>query len=72
MQCNRHLPDDDKLTTCTWCGAPLGRNVMPAHSAKVFCSRRCEIEGNFWLYQEMCVIEITLPLQQAEEHCDSP
>jgi hypothetical protein len=39
---------------------------MPAHSASVFCSRRCEIEGNYWLYQELCVIEITRPLWQAD------
>jgi len=45
---------------------------MPAKSAKVFCSRRCEIEANFWLYQEMCVIEITHPSDPKQDHCDSP
>jgi len=46
---------------------------MPRGSAIVFCSRRCEIEANFWLYQEMCVIEITDPLQSTrEDPCDSP
>lgn len=45
---------------------------MPAKSAIVFCSRRCEIEANFWLYQEMCVIEITHPRDPTQDHCDSP
>lgn len=65
------LPDEGSLTTCTWCGGRLGQNVMPAGIATVFCSRRCEIEGNFWLYQEFCVIEMTHP-QSTEGHCDSP
>jgi endogenous inhibitor of DNA gyrase (YacG/DUF329 family) len=72
MEPDQYLPDDGTLTTCTWCGSQLGKNEMPEHSATVFCSRRCEIEGNFWLYQEMCVIEITNPQQSAEGHCDSP
>jgi len=71
MQTDRYLSDDSSLTTCTWCGAQLGQNVMPTSSAAVFCSRRCEIEANFWLYQEMCVIEITYP-GSTEGHCDSP
>jgi hypothetical protein len=44
---------------------------MPPHSAKVFCSRECEIDGNFWLYQELLMIEITHPQQSAEGACDS-
>jgi hypothetical protein len=52
---------DAKPTTCAWCGAPLGRNVMPKPIAAVFCSRSCEIEANSWLYLEMCEIEVTLP-----------
>ncbi len=60
---DRHLPDYDALTNCTWCGAPLGQNAMPSQSAKVFCSRSCEIEGNFWVYQELCAIAITNPPQ---------
>jgi hypothetical protein len=65
-------PDEDKLSTCTWCGGQLGQNPMPRHSSNLFCSRRCEIEANIWLYQELCVIEITHPEQSAEGHCDSP
>jgi endogenous inhibitor of DNA gyrase (YacG/DUF329 family) len=72
MQTNRYLPDDGTLTKCTWCGAQLGQNIMPAGAAIVFCSRRCEIEANFWLYQEMCAIEIMHPLQSADGQCDSP
>jgi hypothetical protein len=71
MQSDRYLPDDGSLTTCTWCGAQLGRTVMPGRSAGVFCCRLCEIEGNYWLYQEMCVIEITHP-HSNEGNCDSP
>ena len=52
---------DTKPATCTWCGAPLGHNVMPKTIAAVFCSRPCEIEANAWLYLEMCEIEVTLP-----------
>jgi endogenous inhibitor of DNA gyrase (YacG/DUF329 family) len=67
------LPDEGTLTVCTWCGERLGQTVMPRGSAIAFCSRRCEIEANFWLYQEMCVIEITDPLQSTrEDPCDSP
>jgi len=61
MESDKPTPEDAALTSCTWCGATLGQNVMPANSAKLFCSRRCEIEGSFWLFQEMCAIEITFP-----------
>jgi hypothetical protein len=67
-----HDDEEKKLTSCTWCGGVLGNSVLPARSAIVFCSRRCEIEANYWLYQEMCVIEITRPLRSAGDHCDSP
>ncbi|MGA3125426.1 MAG: hypothetical protein ABSD13_01820 [Candidatus Korobacteraceae bacterium] len=69
MRSDRSLPEEGELTTCTWCGARLGQNVMPLQSAKVFCSRGCEIEGNFWLFQEFCSIEFTEP---CEGECDSP
>ena len=67
------MPDQDPTedgasARCIWCGAPLGQNAMPPHSAQVFCSRRCEIDGNFWLYQELLVIEITHP----QDSADSP
>jgi hypothetical protein len=39
---------------------------MPTRSASLFCSRRCEIEGNYWLFQELCVIEITRPLRAVD------
>jgi hypothetical protein len=71
MQPERHSPDEGELTRCVWCGAELGQNAMPPQSANVFCSRGCEIDGNFWLYQELLVIEITHP-QSAEGACDSP
>jgi hypothetical protein len=67
-----YIHDEEPQTNCTWCGEMLHRNAMPQRSAGVFCSRRCEIEGNFWLFQEMCAIEITHPQQSAEGHCDSP
>ena len=65
---------DAKPTTCTWCGAPLGRAVMPKPAADVFCSRHCEIEANAWLYLEMCEIEVTLPtgLAADEDEYDTP
>jgi len=72
MQSDRYLPDDGSLTNCTWCGAQLGQNVMPERSASVFCSRPCEIEANFWLYQEMHAIEIMHPSHPGEGQCDSP
>ncbi len=71
MESDKPIPDDGALNRCTWCGAKLGQNVMPAKSAKLFCSRRCEIEGNFWLFSEMCAIEITLPPQGDEGESDS-
>ena len=60
------LPDleryvDAQPAACTWCGAPLGRNVMQKPAAAVFCSHPCEIEANAWLYLEMCEIEVSLP-----------
>jgi hypothetical protein len=60
-----------KLATCTWCGAPLGRNVMLKTLAAVFCSRPCEIEANAWLYLEMCEIEVTLPTGLAADEDES-
>jgi endogenous inhibitor of DNA gyrase (YacG/DUF329 family) len=72
MQSDRYLPDYGTLTTCIWCGAQLGQSVMPNDSASLFCSHRCKIEANYWLYQEMCVIEITHPQQSFEDNPDSP
>lgn len=72
MSSESELPNEVTLKNCAWCDGTLGANVMPAKSAKVFCSRRCEIEANFWLYQEMCVIEITHPSDPKQDHCDSP
>jgi endogenous inhibitor of DNA gyrase (YacG/DUF329 family) len=69
MQFDRYSPKDGTLRICTWCGEPLGRNEMPPQSAAVFCSRRCEIEANCWLYQELLVIEITHP---PDGHSDRP
>ena len=72
MEPDQKPPDDiQALTVCTWCGEPLGQNVMPAKSAKLFCSRRCEIEGTFWVFQELCAIEITHPPQPNEEPRDT-
>jgi hypothetical protein len=72
MLSHPHLPDEGTLTTCTWCGGQLGKNVLPRGCAIVFCSRHCEIEANYWLYQEMCVIEVTHPGTSPEADCDSP
>jgi hypothetical protein len=71
MQTDPYLPGDATPATCVWCGAPLGQNVMPARVAAVFCSRPCEIEANFWLFQEMCVIEITHPPVSPEDPRDT-
>jgi len=71
MQPDQKFPDDlGALTCCTWCGEPLGQNVMPARSATLFCSRKCEIEGNFWVFQELCAIEITHPPQSNKDSRD--
>jgi recombinational DNA repair protein (RecF pathway) len=58
MDAEPHESADDLLTHCTWCGTPIAHNTVPAHLANIFCSRHCELEGNFWLLQEMCEIEI--------------
>jgi endogenous inhibitor of DNA gyrase (YacG/DUF329 family) len=58
MKSESHHPAEDLLTQCTWCGAPLAYNLIPAEYANLFCSRHCEIDANFWLLQEMCDIEI--------------
>jgi hypothetical protein len=61
MESDRHTPDYDALQVCTWCGAPLGQNAMPPQSSKLFCSRSCEIDGTFWIFQELSAIEVTHP-----------
>jgi hypothetical protein len=71
MQSDRYRPGNATLITCTWCGAPLGQNMMPARVAAVFCSRPCEIEANFWLFQEMCVIELTHPPEAPKDPRDT-
>ena len=62
MQYNRYQ-SAAALTTCLWCNQPLGQkqSFMPRSKAGYFCSRLCEIEANFWLFQELCAIEITHP-----------
>lgn len=74
MQPDLYRSADAKPTTCTWCGAPLGHNVMPKPVATVFCSHPCEIEAKAWLYLEMCEIEVTLPtgLAADEDEHDTP
>jgi hypothetical protein len=67
MQSDRYHPVDAAPSACTWCGAPLGQNVVPRRIATVFCSRPCEIEATFWLFQEMCVIEISQPPTSPED-----
>jgi hypothetical protein len=39
-----------------WCDAHLGQYEMPEDSAGIFCSWRCEIAANSWLYREMLAI----------------
>jgi hypothetical protein len=51
-------PANDELTACTWCGATIAHNIIPAEIANLFCSRHCEVSANFWLLQEMYEIEI--------------
>ena len=58
MEAESHESAEDLLTHCTWCSTPIAHNTIPAHLANIFCSRRCELAGNFWLLQEMCEIEI--------------
>jgi endogenous inhibitor of DNA gyrase (YacG/DUF329 family) len=78
MQTNRDLPGDAALTSCTWCGAALDQIAKPAHVAAVFCSQHCEIQANFWLDQEMRLIEITHRLSPEDlfdglqDECDMP
>jgi hypothetical protein len=57
MRPNRQLPG---TTPCIWCSVGPGKRVAAANQSN-FCSRRCEIEANFWLFQELCEIEITHP-----------
>ena len=64
MQSNRyHNPLNTALCTCLWCNSALkqSKNAGPKSKVYYFCSRRCEIEANFWLFQELCAIEITHP-----------
>jgi hypothetical protein len=65
------LPEEGSQRSCSWCGDVLGESLLPPEVAALFCSRRCEIEANFWLYQEMCAIEISHPWPR-QEGCDSP
>jgi hypothetical protein len=44
---------------CIWCGTRLGKSTPPKIRPTGFCRRRCEIEAHFWLFQELCAIEIT-------------
>jgi hypothetical protein len=43
---------------------------MPRSKAQYFCSRLCEIEASFWLFQELCAIEITHPPASLEGPSD--
>ena len=62
-----HSEDYEALTGCAWCGDKLGQVTMPERSAAVFCSHRCEIEATFWLYQELCGIELSNPQLSGED-----
>ena len=63
MQFNRYHSTETALGTCLWCNTALkqSKNAGPQSKVCYFCSRRCEIEANFWLFQELCAIEITHP-----------
>jgi hypothetical protein len=61
MHPNRHRPRGAEPAPCIWCNVGLGKRTNPRTSPISFCSRRCEIEANFWLFQELCEIEITHP-----------
>lgn len=72
MYPNRYSSNEAVLTECLWCRAPLAKigkphGAMPRIKATTFCSRRCEIEANFWLFQELCAIEITHPPSSPED-----
>jgi hypothetical protein len=70
MPSNREQPMNVALTTCLWCYAPLGQqkqSLMPRSKAQYFCSRLCEIEASFWLFQELCAIELTHPPVSGED-----
>ena len=69
MQTNRYQPTNTALDTCIWCNEPLGKkqSLMPRSKAQHFCSRLCEIEASFWLFQELCAIEITYPPASLED-----
>jgi hypothetical protein len=66
-----HNPEESPLNHCSWCGDGLSESLLPPEVTAAFCSRRCEIEANFWLYQQMCAIDIPHPWQRPEG-CDSP
>jgi hypothetical protein len=70
MERNNSHPDaKDLVTACTWCGAEIAPNPIPAEVANLFCSRHCENEANFWLLQEMCEVEINyLPWSPEDLH----
>jgi hypothetical protein len=72
MQSNRYQPTNTGLDTCLWCNEPLGQrqSLMPRSKAQYFCSRLCEIEASFWLFQELCAIEITHPPASLEGPSD--
>ena len=63
MQSNHDDSVNTAQRTCLWCNTALKQKQNAGQRSKVyyFCSRRCEIEANFWLYQELCAIEITHP-----------
>jgi hypothetical protein len=70
MYPNRYSSNEAALADCLWCRAPLGQDATPKNpkmKAQTFCSRRCEIEANFWLFQELCAIEITHPPTPPED-----
>jgi hypothetical protein len=72
MPSNRYLPENAALATCLWCNQALGQkqSAMPRSKAHYFCSRLCEIEASFWLFQELCAIEISYPPASLEDPFD--
>ena len=74
MQSNRYSPLNTALATCLWCNTALkkSQNAGPKSKVYYFCSRRCEIEANFWLFQELCAIEITYPRELPPASFEGP
>ncbi len=39
------------MLVCQWCSDAYAFTASRAADSKMFCSRRCETEARFWLYE---------------------